>query len=69
MHLDKGLSDGKEFNAVLYSDFVNIVSNYFKPNFLIGHSLGGMTMFYYMSVYQPKFVEKIISLGAPLTGF
>lgn len=61
----QGLSDGKEFNAVLYSDFVNIVSNYFKPNFLIGHSLGGMTMFYYMSVYQPKFVEKIISLGAP----
>src|SRR5690606_5599642 len=61
----QGLSDGKEFNAVLYSNFINVVANFFKPSIIIGHSLGGMTMFYYMSVYQPKFVKKIISLGAP----
>ena len=61
----QGLSDGKELNAVLYSEFVHTVSNYFKPDFLIGHSLGGMTLFYYMAVHQPKFVKKIVSLGAP----
>jgi len=61
----QGLSDGKEFNAVLYSQFINEVANYYKPAFLIGHSLGGMTMLYYMSVYQPEFVKKIVSLAAP----
>lgn len=61
----QGLSDGKEFNAVLYSKFVNIVCNHFKPDFLIGHSLGGMTMFYYMATFKPDFVKKIVSLGAP----
>lgn len=61
----QGLSDGKEFNAVLYSEFINEVANHYKPQFLIGHSLGGMTMLYYMSKYKPKFVEKIVSLAAP----
>lgn len=61
----QGLSDGKELNAVLYSQFVNTVSNHFKPKFLVGHSLGGMTMLYYMATYQPNFVKKIVSLGAP----
>lgn len=61
----QGLSDGKELNAVLYSQFINEVAIYYKPDFLIGHSLGGMTMLYYISVYQPKFVKKIVSLAAP----
>ena len=61
----QGLSDGKELNAVLYSNFVNEVSKYFKPDYLVGHSLGGMTMFYYMATYQPKHVKKMVSLGAP----
>lgn len=61
----QGLSDGKEFNAVLYSQFINEVAKHYRPDFLIGHSLGGMTMFYYMSVYQPDFVKKIIALAAP----
>ena len=61
----QGLSDGKELNAVLYSKFVNEVCNFFKPDFLIGHSLGGMTMFYYMATFKPSFVKKIVSLGSP----
>lgn len=61
----QGLSDGKELNAVLYSKFVNEVCNHFKPDFLIGHSLGGMTMLYYMATFKPNFVKKMVSLGAP----
>lgn len=61
----QGLSSGKELNAVLYSRFVNEVSNHFKPDFLIGHSLGGMTMLYYLSSYKPNFIKKAVSLGAP----
>lgn len=61
----QGLSDGKELNAVLYAEFINEVSDYYKPDYIIGHSLGGMTMFYYLSKYKPTFIKKIISLGAP----
>ncbi|WKW47347.1 alpha/beta hydrolase [Myroides sp. JBRI-B21084] len=61
----QGLSSGKELNAVLYSKFVNEVCNHFKPQFIIGHSLGGMTMLYYLATYQPNFIKKAISLGAP----
>lgn len=61
----QGLSDGKELNAVLYSQFIDEVVKHYRPEFMIGHSLGGMTMFYYMSVYQPNFVKKIVSLAAP----
>lgn len=61
----QGLSTGKELTPVLYSEFVNVVSNHFKPDFVIGHSLGGMTLFYYMSKYRPSHVKKIMALGAP----
>ena len=61
----QGLSSGKELNAVLYAEFINEVSNEFKPDYFIGHSLGGMTMFYYLSRFQPKHLKKVLSLGAP----
>lgn len=61
----QGLSNGKEFNAVYYSQFINEVCKHFQPDYLIGHSLGGMTMFYYLSQYQPTHVKKVLSLGAP----
>lgn len=61
----QGMSSGKEFNAVLYAEFINEVCQKYKPTFLIGHSLGGMTMFYAQSKYQFPFVKKIIGLGSP----
>lgn len=61
----QGMSSGKEFNAVLYAEFVNEVALKFKPTFLVGHSLGGMTMFFAQSKYQFPFVKKIVGLGSP----
>lgn len=61
----QGMSSGKEFNAVLYAEFINEVCQKYKPTYLIGHSLGGMTMFYAQSKYQFPFVKKIIGLGSP----
>ena len=61
----QGMSSGKEFNAVLYAEFINEVCQKYKPTYLIGHSLGGMSMFYAQSKYQFPFVKKIIGLGSP----
>lgn len=61
----QGMSSGKEFNSVLYARFINEVCQKYKPTFLVGHSLGGMTMFYAQSKYQFPFVKKMVGLGSP----
>lgn len=61
----QGMSSGKELNPILYSQFIHEVCKKFEPDYLIGHSLGGLTMFYYQSVYNFRSVKKIIGLGSP----
>ena len=39
-----GASGSSSFNAILYSKFITVVSKNFKPNFFIGHSVGGMAI-------------------------
>lgn len=60
-----GLSSGKEFNIPQYATFIDIVVQEFKPQYLIGHSLGGKTCLYYQSKYQNNTIEKMVILGAP----
>ena len=60
-----GLSHGKEFNIPRYAQFVNVIVNKIKPNYLIGHSLGGATALYYQSHYPDNSIEKMVVLGAP----
>lgn len=60
-----GLSSGKEFNIPQYAAFIDIVVKEFKPQYLIGHSLGGKTCLYYQSKYQNDTIEKMVILGAP----
>jgi esterase/lipase len=60
-----GLSSGKEFNAILYSEFIEVVINKFKPNAIIGHSVGGMASFYYQYKNQNPIIKKLVLLGAP----
>jgi pimeloyl-ACP methyl ester carboxylesterase len=60
-----GLSSGKEFNIPQYAAFIDIVVQKFKPQHLIGHSLGGKTCLYYQSVYQNTGLEKMVILGSP----
>ncbi|REG85294.1 alpha/beta hydrolase [Winogradskyella sediminis] len=60
-----GRSDGKQFNAILYSEFINIVANKFQPDVLIGHSVGGMSSVFYMHKYQLPSLNKMVLLGAP----
>ncbi len=60
-----GLSSGKEFNIPQYASFIDIVVQEFKPQHLIGHSLGGKTCLYYQSTYQNTSIKKMVVLGAP----
>lgn len=60
-----GLSSGKEFSIPKYAKFIHIAVEKFKPQYLIGHSIGGKTCLYYQSVYQNDGVQKMVILGAP----
>jgi pimeloyl-ACP methyl ester carboxylesterase len=60
-----GLSSGKTFNIVKYATFIDAAVRKFKPQVLIGHSMGGKSCLYYQSVYQNKQLEKMVVLGAP----
>jgi len=60
-----GRSGGKKFNAVLYSEFINIVAKKFEPEIVIGHSVGGMASVFFMHNYQLASIKKMILLGAP----
>ena len=60
-----GQTGSKVFNAILYSDCINIVVNHFKPDVLIGHSVGGMASVFFQNKYQNSNLKKLVLLGAP----
>lgn len=60
-----GNSDSKVFNAVLYSEFINVVAKTYKPDVLIGHSVGGMASYFCLENHKNLSINKLITLGAP----
>lgn len=60
-----GLSSGNEFNIPQYAEFINLMITTLKPDFMIGHSLGGITALYQQSHYPDNSIEKMVILGAP----
>ncbi|SDS09325.1 Alpha/beta hydrolase family protein [Formosa sp. Hel1_31_208] len=60
-----GNTNGKLFNAILYSECIHAVAKKFNANIVIGHSVGGMATAFFQSKYQLPSVNKIILLGAP----
>lgn len=60
-----GRSSGKQFNAILYSEFINVAAKKFQPDVLIGHSVGGMASVFSMHHEDLSHVKKLILLGAP----
>jgi len=60
-----GLSSGNEFNIPQYAELVNVVAESVKPDYLIGHSLGGATAIYFQSHYTNEYIKKMVILGAP----
>ena len=60
-----GRSGSKEFNALLYAEYINVVAKRFKPQIIIAHSVGGMAATAFQNKYQTPNLEKLILLGAP----
>jgi len=60
-----GDSNGKQFNALLYSKCINVVVKKFNPTVLVGHSVGGMATVFSYHAFQFTNIEKMILLGAP----
>jgi pimeloyl-ACP methyl ester carboxylesterase len=60
-----GLSNGSEFNAILYSEFVKTAVDTFQPDAIIGHSVGGMSSYYYQYKHRNLKIKKLVLLGAP----
>ncbi|MGJ5643428.1 alpha/beta hydrolase [Formosa sp. S-31] len=60
-----GNSGNTYFNALLYAEFIHVVSKRFSPEIIIAHSVGGMAATVFQKKYQIKSVQKLILLGAP----
>lgn len=60
-----GLSSGNQFNVPLYTEFLEVATQYFKPQITIGHSIGGGTCIYHQHKYPNSNLKKMILLGAP----
>lgn len=61
----QGLSSGSEFNIPQYAKYVNALMEKFKPQFIIGHSMGGATCLYYQYKYNNPLLQKMVLLGSP----
>ncbi len=60
-----GLTSGKEFNVPLYAVFTEAAIQKYKPQHIIGHSMGGITAAYYQHIYRNNPLQKMVLLGAP----
>lgn len=60
-----GNSGSKIFNAILYSECINVILNQFNIHTIIGHSVGGTASAIALHNSKISSVRKLISLGAP----
>ncbi|HZW63775.1 MAG TPA: alpha/beta hydrolase [Flavobacteriaceae bacterium] len=60
-----GNSSGKQFTAVLYAEYINVVAARFNPNIIIAHSVGAMSATFALEKYSYPNMAKLILLGSP----
>ncbi len=60
-----GLSGGTDFNAIKYASCMANVIQLYKPQYIIGHSVGAMACIYNQFKNPNSSIEKIVCLGAP----
>lgn len=61
----QGLSSGTEFNIPQYARYVDALIQKFQPQYMIGHSMGGVTCLYYHFKYNNPLLQKMVILGSP----
>ncbi len=60
-----GNSSGELLNVPLYAELAQRVIEMYEPDYIIGHSIGGMTMIYNQYRYKNPSIKKLVALGAP----
>lgn len=60
-----GNSPGNRFNVLMYTECMEKLVVRYKPEIIIGHSLGGMTTIYHQYKYPNEDVKKLVILAAP----
>ncbi|RDY60739.1 alpha/beta hydrolase [Flagellimonas nanhaiensis] len=60
-----GHSTGKLLYVPLYEEAVNHMVKKYSPKYLVGHSVGGMTLMYHEYKNPNPEVEKMVIIGAP----
>lgn len=60
-----GLSSTCDFNVPLYAAFADVAVRAFNPDFVIAHSMGGITALYFLRHFAHPGIRKAVILGAP----
>lgn len=60
-----GYSTGNILNVPLYTECTKAVVDTYKPQIVIGHSVGGMNSLYHHEKYPDEQIEKIVTIGSP----
>ncbi|WP_370477990.1 alpha/beta fold hydrolase [Tamlana flava] len=60
-----GASGSKIFNAPLYAKCLDVVINQYKPEIVVGHSVGGTAIVIAQETHNLPSIEKLVLLGAP----
>jgi len=60
-----GYSSGKILNHWLYQETLQKVKERYRPEYLIGHSMGGMTIMYNQYLNPDAIIKKIVTIASP----
>lgn len=60
-----GLTSGTEFNVLIYTEILQVAIEKFRPQILIGHSIGAAAVIYNQYKYPNLQIQKLVLLGAP----
>ena len=60
-----GGSGSEKFDGKIYAGFIGAAFDHYKPDILIGHSVGAYSAIYAMSEYKPLSIQKVVILASP----
>lgn len=60
-----GYSSGNQLYVPLYSECLQVMIEKYRPKYLVGHSVGGMTLLYNDFKHQNPEIDKMVTIGSP----
>ncbi|WP_025742706.1 alpha/beta hydrolase [Aquimarina pacifica] len=60
-----GNSSGKIFNIPLNAECLQKIIELYRPNYVIGHSMGGMTTIFHQYIHSSQEIDRLIMLAPP----